>query len=46
MNIDCEECGTGIGIEELYQTLLGVDVVGLFPAITSKSTGKIIRRII
>ena len=46
MNMDCEECGTGIGIEELYQTLLGVDVVGLFPAIKSKSTGKIIRRMI
>ena len=46
MNIDCEECGTGIGLEKLYQTFLGVDVVGLFPAIKFKSTGKIIRKTI
>ena len=33
MNKDCEECVEGIGEEELHQTLLGLDVVGLFPAI-------------
>ena len=41
MGKDCEECGEGIGEEELHQTLLGLDVVGLFPAIQSATTGKI-----
>ena len=46
MNKDCEECGEGIGEEELHQTLLGLDVVGLFPAIKSKNTGQIVRRMV
>ena len=41
---DCDECGDGIGEEELHQTLLGLDVVGLFPAIQSASAGRIVSR--
>ena len=44
MMMDCKECGEGIGEEELHQTLIGLDVVGLFPAMKSKNTGRIIRR--
>ena len=43
---DCEECGRGIGEEELFMTLQGYDVVGLFPAMKSKTTGEIIRKFI
>ena len=34
-----------MGEEELHQTLLGLDVVGLFPAIQSASTGRVRSRI-
>ena len=44
MMMDCEECGQGVGEEELSQTLLGFDVVGLFPALKSQNTGEIIRK--
>ena len=44
MMMDCIECGQGIGEEELHQILIGRDVVGLFPAMKSKNTGRIIRR--
>ena len=40
---DCTECGRGIGEEELNIALEGYDVVGLFPALESVNTGKIIR---
>ena len=43
---DCAECGAGISEEELRQTLIGLDVVGLFPAMLSQNTGKIIRRMV
>ena len=44
MQCDCAECGQGIGEEELHQTLIGLDVVGLFPAMKSENTGRIVRK--
>ena len=44
MKIDCEECGEGINEEDLEMCILGLDVVGLFPAMKSKNSGKILRR--
>ena len=46
VNRDCEECGMGISEEELKLTLLGLDVVGLFPAMKSATTGIIVRKMI
>ena len=46
MRRDCTDCGGGIGEEELMQTLLGLDVVGLFPAMKSKTTGAIVRKMV
>ena len=43
---DCQECGTGIGEEELFLTLLGYDVEALFPSMMSENTGKIIRKMV
>ena len=43
---DCSDCGRGVGEQELHLTLQGYDVVGLFPAMTSETTGRIIRKII
>ena len=46
INMDCDECGEGISEEELHLILVGLDVVALFPSMKSKSTGKIIRKMI
>ena len=46
LNRDCEECGEGISEEELHLTLIGLDVVGLFPAMMSKTTGEIILKMV
>ena len=43
MSEDCEECGEGISEDELEMCLLGLDVVGLFPAMKGKNSGKILR---
>ena len=39
MAADCAECGEGICESEMQVSLLGLDVVALFPSITSKNTG-------
>ena len=46
MNEDCEECVVRVSYEELEMVLAGLDVVGLFPAIKSKTTGAIIRKMV
>ena len=40
----CEECGTGISDEERNMCHLGLDLVALFPSMTSQSTGEIVRK--
>ena len=42
-SVDCDECGSGIGLEELIHTLLGIDEKVMFPSLSAKLTGKIIR---
>ena len=44
LNEDCLECGEGVSYEQLEHALLGLDVVGLFPALKSKPTGEIVKR--
>ena len=39
----CSTCGPGVNKKELERCLLGNDVVGLFPNIKSKNTGRIVR---
>ena len=41
---DCSSCGGGLSEDELHTSLLGFDVVGLFPAMSSEVTGLIVRR--
>ena len=43
MREDCEDCGAGIADEDLEMCLLGLDVVGLFPAMKEKNSGRILR---
>ena len=40
----CEECGPGMSARELDVCVLGNDVVALFPSITSRKTGVIVRK--
>ena len=40
---DCDTCGKPVDKKELERVLLGNDVVGLFPNIKSKNSGKIVR---
>ena len=40
----CEECGPGMSARDLDVCVLGNDVVALFPSITSKNTGGIVRK--
>ena len=42
--MECCECGEGIDEDELEMCILGLDVVGLFPAMKSKNSGAILRR--
>ena len=44
MEEDCVECGPGIFWEDQEICLLGLDVVALFPSMSSETTGKIIRK--
>ena len=44
MEDDCAGCGQGISPEERHTFQLGLDVVALFPSITSERTGLIIRK--
>ena len=44
MKIDCNECGEGINEDDIEMCILGLDVVGLFPAMKSKNSGRILRR--
>ena len=44
MKIECGECGEGIDEDDLEMCILGLDVVGLFPAMKSKNSGAILRR--
>ena len=44
MKNDCEECGIGIDLEDQEMALVGSDVVGLFPAMKSANSGRIIRK--
>ena len=44
MKNDCDECGFGINEDDLEMCILGLDVVGLFPAMKSKNSGMILRR--
>ena len=44
MEEDCEGCGPGIATEERNIFQLGLDVVALFPSITSERTGIIVRK--
>ena len=44
MEENCEECGDGLFWEDQEICLLGLDVVALFPSMTSETTGKIIRK--
>ena len=39
MKLECDECGDGIEEGELEMCILGLDVVGLFPAMKSKNSG-------
>ena len=41
---DCEECGPPIGMEMGKMCLLGLDVVALFPSMSSRKTGEIVRK--
>ena len=43
MEADCSECGEGLYWEDQAICLLGLDVVALFPSMSSQMTGKIIR---
>ena len=43
MRNDCQDCGDGIAEEDLEMCLLGLDVVGLFPAMKEKNSGRILR---
>ena len=40
---ECQECGEGVDEDSLEMCLLGLDVVGLFPAMKEKNSGKILR---
>ena len=40
---ECHDCGAPMSKKDLERVLLGNDVVGLFPSITSKNTGRICR---
>ena len=44
MQIDCTECGPGIYWEDQEICLLGLDVVALFPSMSSVTTGLIVRK--
>jgi hypothetical protein len=44
MENDCNRCGKAVSAMELERVLLGNDVVGLFPNIKSKNSGKIVRQ--
>ena len=44
MKMECEECGDGLDEDDLEMCILGLDVVGLFPAMKSKNSGAILRR--
>ena len=44
MMMDCNKCGEGIEEEEINQTIIGLDVVGVFTAMKSKNTRRIISR--
>ena len=42
--LDCNECGEGINEDDIEMCILWLDVVGLFPAMKSKNSGRILRR--
>ena len=46
LNEDCRECWEGVSYEQLEHALLGLDVVGLIPALQSKPTGEIVRKML
>ena len=43
METDCSICGARVSKKELERVLLGNDVIGLFPNIKSRNSGRIVR---
>ena len=43
MSEDCQECGPKLTREQLRLALVGMDAVALFPSLTGKRTGRIVR---
>ena len=41
---DCDDCGPPVGMEMEKMCLLGLDVVALFPSMSAKRTGEIVRK--
>ena len=39
----CRKCGNGIKLEQVTMSLVGSDVVALYPSLTSERTGRIVR---
>ena len=42
--MDCDKCGDGIDEGDLEMCIMGLDVVGLFPAMKSKNIGQILKK--
>ena len=41
---DCKECGQGMSPEMPKMTLVGMDAVALFPSLSGKKSGQIVRK--